>query len=273
MAAEYKVITTLEDGTQIDSGTILIPDAIIPIANSTTLGGVMPVTKTDGMTQEVGVDSTGKLYTAPGGGGGGGGGVPTISVALNSSGSTNISLSDYNIVAANGVTAIIDTKAFPTGSNDIYYKSGDDENSIYFTCQDAISSTSSDLVTRVLQLSKTINLGYHRILKYNYYTHKTYYCNFSNNPNIQAGFYIVLDGLSQFTPSVISELYNCFGQNTTYIPIAGTYNDGTGVRPIQYLYYDGNSNSGSIYYLDSSNTLQSVDVFNESITCTLLPNN
>ena len=70
---KYQVNTTLSNGATINSGTILIPDATtIPIANSTTLGGVMPVNKTDGMTQEVGVDSTGKLYTAPGGGGGGG---------------------------------------------------------------------------------------------------------------------------------------------------------------------------------------------------------
>ena len=69
---KYQVNTTLSNGETINSGTIIIPDATtIPIANSTTLGGVMPVNKTDGMTQEVGVDSTGKLYTAPGGGGGG----------------------------------------------------------------------------------------------------------------------------------------------------------------------------------------------------------
>ena len=68
---KYRVNTILSNGATINSGTILIPDATtIPIANSTTLGGVMPVNKTDGMTQEVGVDSTGKLYTAPGGGGG-----------------------------------------------------------------------------------------------------------------------------------------------------------------------------------------------------------
>ena len=68
---KYQVNTTLSNGTTINSGTIIIPDATtIPVANSTTLGGVMPVNKTDGMTQEVGVDSTGKLYTAPGGGGG-----------------------------------------------------------------------------------------------------------------------------------------------------------------------------------------------------------
>lgn len=36
----------------------------IPIATSTTLGGVKPVTKTDDMTQQVGVDANGVLYTA-----------------------------------------------------------------------------------------------------------------------------------------------------------------------------------------------------------------
>lgn len=45
----------------------------IPIATSTTLGGVKPVAKTSGMTQSVGVDANGALYTAPGGGGTGSG--------------------------------------------------------------------------------------------------------------------------------------------------------------------------------------------------------
>lgn len=37
----------------------------LPIATSEALGGVKPVSKTDAMTQEVGVDSEGKLYTEP----------------------------------------------------------------------------------------------------------------------------------------------------------------------------------------------------------------
>lgn len=37
----------------------------LPTATSSALGGVKPVEKTDTMTQEVGVDSTGALYTAP----------------------------------------------------------------------------------------------------------------------------------------------------------------------------------------------------------------
>ena len=45
----------------------------IPIATSTTLGGVKPVAKTSAMTQSVGVDANGALYTAPGGGGTGSG--------------------------------------------------------------------------------------------------------------------------------------------------------------------------------------------------------
>ena len=45
----------------------------IPVATSTTLGGVKPVAKTSDMTQSVGVDVNGALYTAPGGGGTGSG--------------------------------------------------------------------------------------------------------------------------------------------------------------------------------------------------------
>ena len=47
-----------------------IPDPYtLPVASSTTLGGVKPVAKTSDMTQSVGVDANGALYTAPGGGG------------------------------------------------------------------------------------------------------------------------------------------------------------------------------------------------------------
>ena len=46
-----------------------IPDPYtLPVANSTTLGGVKPVAKTSDMTQSVGVDVNGALYTSPGGG-------------------------------------------------------------------------------------------------------------------------------------------------------------------------------------------------------------
>ena len=39
----------------------------LPIASSTKLGGVQPAAKTDAMTQAVGVDDAGALWTAPGG--------------------------------------------------------------------------------------------------------------------------------------------------------------------------------------------------------------
>lgn len=42
----------------------------LPIASSTQLGGVQPVAKTDAMTQSVGVDEAGALFTEPGSGGG-----------------------------------------------------------------------------------------------------------------------------------------------------------------------------------------------------------
>ena len=51
---------------QIGDVELTIPTAYsLPVASSTTLGGVKPSTKTDAMTQDVGVDASGKLYTAP----------------------------------------------------------------------------------------------------------------------------------------------------------------------------------------------------------------
>ena len=52
------------------SGVVYYFDAMynfytLPTATSTTLGGVKPVAKTDVMTQDVGVDENGKLYTKP----------------------------------------------------------------------------------------------------------------------------------------------------------------------------------------------------------------
>jgi hypothetical protein len=45
---------------------LTIPTAYsLPVASATTLGGVKPSTKTDAMTQDVGVDASGKLYTVP----------------------------------------------------------------------------------------------------------------------------------------------------------------------------------------------------------------
>ena len=45
------------------------PQYTLPVATATTLGGVKPVTKTEAMTQEVGVDSEGRLYVEPSEGG------------------------------------------------------------------------------------------------------------------------------------------------------------------------------------------------------------
>lgn len=45
-------------------------EVTLPIAGADTLGGVKPVAKTGGMTQEVGVDADGGLWTMAGGGGG-----------------------------------------------------------------------------------------------------------------------------------------------------------------------------------------------------------
>lgn len=57
-------------------GTNMKPEKIadrFPIATPETLGGVKPILKTEEMTQSVGVDETGGLWTTPSEGGGSGG--------------------------------------------------------------------------------------------------------------------------------------------------------------------------------------------------------
>ena len=53
-------------------------DYSLPVATSETLGGVMPVTQTEDMTQPVGVGDDGRLYTAPSAGSGSEGGGASI---------------------------------------------------------------------------------------------------------------------------------------------------------------------------------------------------
>ena len=81
----------------------------IPIATSTTLGGVKPVAKTSNMTQSVGVDVNGALYTAPGGGGTGSGDMlksvydPT-SIVEQSGGIADYVANNAPVVSVNGKT-------------------------------------------------------------------------------------------------------------------------------------------------------------------------
>lgn len=69
---DYATKKYVEDAiANIDFPTV--EDYTLPIANHDTLGGVKPVTKSDDMTQSVGVDESGGLWTVPGIGGSGGG--------------------------------------------------------------------------------------------------------------------------------------------------------------------------------------------------------
>lgn len=59
---------------RLNALTAAMPEAYtLPIASSTVLGGVQPVSKTDAMTQSVGVDAAGALWVSPGSSGGGSG--------------------------------------------------------------------------------------------------------------------------------------------------------------------------------------------------------
>lgn len=63
-AAQKPTYTASEVGA-LPADTV-IPDAYtLPVATASKLGGVKPVAKTSDMTQNVGVDANGKLYTAP----------------------------------------------------------------------------------------------------------------------------------------------------------------------------------------------------------------
>ena len=53
-------------GVNVDSsGEISVDPYTLPVATSASLGGVKPVAKTEDMTQDVGIDSEGKLYIEP----------------------------------------------------------------------------------------------------------------------------------------------------------------------------------------------------------------
>lgn len=73
----------------------------LPVASSTTLGGVKPVAKTASMTQEVGVDASGALYTEPGSGGGG---TVTEADIENALGYKPIGVADVPVKSVNGQT-------------------------------------------------------------------------------------------------------------------------------------------------------------------------
>ena len=89
----------------------------LPVASSTTLGGVKPVAKTASMTQEVGVDASGALYTEPGSGGGG---TVTEADIENALGYKPIGAADVPVKSVNGATGEVKSTFYvtvtPTGS-------------------------------------------------------------------------------------------------------------------------------------------------------------
>ena len=83
----------------------------LPVASSTTLGGVKPVTKTASMTQEVGVDASGALYTEPGSGGSGTVTEADIEKAL---GYKPIGAADVPVKKVNGATGEVKSTFYVT---------------------------------------------------------------------------------------------------------------------------------------------------------------
>ena len=83
----------------------------LPVASSTTLGGVKPVAKTASMTQEVGVDASGALYTEPCSGGGG---TVTEADIENALGYKPIGAADVPVKKVNGATGEVKSTFFVT---------------------------------------------------------------------------------------------------------------------------------------------------------------
>ena len=83
----------------------------LPVASSTTLGGVKPVAKTASMTQEVGVDASGALYTEPGSGGGG---TVTEADIENALGYKPIGAADVPVKKVNGATGEVKSTFYVT---------------------------------------------------------------------------------------------------------------------------------------------------------------
>ena len=103
-------------------------DYSLPVATSETLGGVMPVAKTEDMTQSVGIDGDGLLWTTPSAGGGVDGwqvvreltlekAVKTITVTEDADGNP-LSCNEFVVTLSNPVS---------TGNSNLYVSFGDGE--------------------------------------------------------------------------------------------------------------------------------------------------
>lgn len=97
----------------------------LPIATSTKLGGVKPVNKTNEMTQEVGVDVEGKLYTKP---------------TMNGTGSTTTE--DIATAESTFSASVIDLQKISTGS----YKGNHNTVMFVATANTTLSVGSDDLL-------------------------------------------------------------------------------------------------------------------------------
>lgn len=67
---EHQIEDLKENGSLNNGNTDSDCAYTLPVATAETLGGVMPAKKTEAMTQTVGVDANGRLYTEPGASGG-----------------------------------------------------------------------------------------------------------------------------------------------------------------------------------------------------------
>lgn len=107
-----KPIYTAEEVGALPSDTP-IPDAyILPIATAETLGGVKPVAVTADMTQPVGVDAEGALFTTPGASGGSSCDFPKLIARV----ITETDLDTIEIEGLNSTAAALSVRLYKTGA-------------------------------------------------------------------------------------------------------------------------------------------------------------
>lgn len=130
-------------------------DYTLPVASPNTLGGVKPVAKTDDMTQSVGVDSNGALWTEPSDGGSGGLGALTWNTATLTASSTGTQINLNGVYICYILASESGSPVFLLNFGVCCFRTGSSYNNTY---QCAISITTDSQATP--NLSELVSISY-----------------------------------------------------------------------------------------------------------------
>ena len=188
-------------GPQGEQGPTGDPGATytLPIASSTQLGGVQPAAKTDTMTQAVGVDAGGALWTAPGSGEGGGT-TPELVYSHTCDGTYVSVLDDFQLEADKIYTTFME---LPTGTGTATYYCSIGSNATYSAAACGFANKQHSVVAKRSSITQLFKDGCIRLLS----------GIFPDNPgNYYAAF-------SQYKPTyVVNKIYIYSTESGTNLP-------------------------------------------------------